>query len=442
MMTLATPIVVVQVGLMAMGVVDTMMVGHVSAPTLAAVALGNLFVFGVAAFAIGTLMALDPVVAQAVGARDAEAVTRGVQRGLVLAAALSIPVMTGLAFAGPLLALLNEPADIVPTAAAYVWAVIPGIFPFLAFVVLRQSLQAMSRLTPIVLTIVIANVVHAGLNWVMIFGHLGAPAMGAVGAGRASTISRWLMALMLLGWAWRDLRGHLVPWRRETITADPIVRMLRLGAPIGVQQLLEYGVFGVVALCMGWLGTMQMASHQVALNLAALTFMVPLGVAAAAAVIVGHAIGAGDVPRARRAAGAALLCGVGFMSLCALMFLFAPMVLARAYTADPAVLALAASLIVIAGVFQVFDGLQVVSIGVLRGAGDTRTPMLVNILGFWCIGLPVSLWLGFHDRFGAQGLWWGLVAGLAAVAVFLLARVAHRMRGTLARVTVEDAAPL
>jgi MATE family, multidrug efflux pump len=440
MLRLATPIVVVQVGMMAMGVVDTMMVGHVSAQSLAAVALGNLFVFGSASFAMGVLMALDPVVAQAVGAGDRESVARAVQRGLVLCVALSVPVVIALIVAAPVLFALHQPPEVVPIAAAYARASIAGIVPFLAFVVLRQSLQALGRVAPIVTTIIGANIVHALLNWAMIFGKLGVPALGAVGAGWASSISRWLMAGMLVAWSWRDVRPYLRPWRRETLTAAPLVRMLRLGAPIGGQQLLEVGVFNVVALLMGWLGTVQMAAHQIALNLAALTFMVPLGVSAAASVLVGHSVGANDLARARRMAGAALVCGAGFMSVCAGMFLTIPHRLARAYTTDAAVLELASSLIALAGIFQIFDGLQVVSIGVLRGVGDVRAPMVVNVLGFWLIGLPVSLWLGFHVGAGAEGLWWGLVAGLAVVATFLVARVLWRMRGHISRVVVEEMA--
>jgi MATE family multidrug resistance protein len=189
---------------------------------------------------------------------------------------------------------------------------------------------------------------------------------------------------------------------------------------------------------MGWLGTIEMAAHQVAINLASLTFMVPLGVGSASAVRVGHAVGRGDDPGARRAAAAALLCGVGFMACTALLFLALPGELASAYTSDLAVVGLAAALIPIAGVFQVFDGVQVVSSGVLRGLGDTRAPMIVNVLGFWLVGMPVSVWLAFPLGLGPRGLWWGLVAGLAVVALLLVARIARRLSHPLARVVVDE----
>jgi MATE family multidrug resistance protein len=200
--------------------------------------------------------------------------------------------------------------------------------------------------------------------------------------------------------------------------------------------MLEFGAFGATGLLMGLLGAREMAGHQVALKLASLTFMVPLGVSAAGAVLVGHAVGRGDAPRARRASAAALTIGVGFMTLSAALFLALPLPLARLFTNDGTVALLAASLIPIAGVFQVFDGLQAVSAGVLRGLGDTRFPLLANLLGFWIVGLPTSAWLAFSAGLGPTGLWWGLVAGLAAVAACLVQRVRRRLAGGVERLRI------
>jgi MATE family multidrug resistance protein len=207
-----------------------------------------------------------------------------------------------------------------------------------------------------------------------------------------------------------------------------------VGAPIGLQQFLEYAAFGAVGLLVGHLGAVAMAGHQATINLASLTYMVPLGVGAAAAARVGRAVGAGDAGGARRAATAALVWGIGFMLVSAAVLLLAPRALARLYTPDPAVIAVTAALIPLAGVFQVFDGLQVVSLGVLRGVGDTRAPMLVNIVGFWLIGIPVGVWLGLRRGMGPAGLWIGLVVGLAATGVVLAARVRVKLRGEVRRV--------
>ena len=438
MVRLATPIVVVQVGLMAMGTVDTMMVGRVSGDALASVALGTLYFWLAVGFGMGALLALDPVIAQAVGAGDEPAVARGIQRGILLAALVAIPTSLFLVPAIVVFTALQQPAAIIPEAARYTWASIPGIFPFFAFIVLRQSLQAMGRLAPIVWTIIVANAANALLNWILIFGKLGLPAMGAFGAGIASSLSRWILAAAMILIGWPVLRQHLRPIRPDTLRLRPLVRMARLGIPIGLQHSLEGGAFIIVALFMGWIGTVEMGAHQVAINLAALTFMVPLGVSGAAAVLVGQAVGRGDPIEARRSAGAALLLGVGIMSVSALVLLTIPGLLARVYTTDASVIAVASLLIPIAGVFQVFDGLQVVSIGVLRGVGDTRAPMIIAAIGYWLVGVPVSAWLGLRAGLGAIGLWWGLVVGLAAVSLILLARVAVRVRRDLTRLAIDE----
>jgi MATE family multidrug resistance protein len=440
LLTLALPVIVVQVGLMAMGVVDSIMVGHVSPVALAAVALGNIYFFGASIFGLGTLMALDPVIAHAAGAGDAEGVARGVQRGLLLAVILCIPTTLLLIPAPAILVALKQPAEVAPLAGAYARACIPGTIGFFTFTVFRQSLQALHRVRPLVISVVLANLANAILNWMLIFGHLGMPPLGAVGSAWASTISRLLLAPLVLGLGWPLLREHVVRLRRESLDLVPLGRLLRIGAPIGAQHQLEYGVFAVVGLLMGAMGTAQVAGHQVALNLASLTFMVPLGLSAAAAVVVGHAVGRGDAVAAAQSSRAALYSAVGFMGGTAAIFLLWPGPLARVYTDAPEVLRVAVTLIPLAGVFQVFDGIQVSSIGLLRGLGDTRTPMLTGILGFWLVGLPVSLLLGFRFGYGPAGLWWGLVLGLVAVALVLLLRLRHRLRQPLSRVHL-DAPP-
>jgi MATE family multidrug resistance protein len=213
--------------------------------------------------------------------------------------------------------------------------------------------------------------------------------------------------------------------------------MLRLGVPIGAQHELEVAYFGGLILLMGLLGTISVAAHQAAINLASLTFMVPVGVASATAVFVGRAVGARDERAVRRYAVAGLVCGVGFMCVAAAAFLLFPVALAGLYSRDLEVVALAAGLIPIAGLFQVFDGTQVVSAGILRGIGDTRFPMLAAALGFWLVGLPLSLVLGFRAQLGAEGLWWGSLAALMTVAGLLLHRVRMRLRWSMERVVID-----
>lgn len=435
---LALPIVVIQVGLMLMGVVDSMMVGRVSAAALAAVALGNFYFFAAAIFGMGVLLALDPVISQAVGAQDDEAIARAVQRGFLIGLLLTILATAVLPTAEIVLRALRQPADVIPLTHTYALGCIPGVAPFFLFIVLRQTLQAMHRTRAIVFTIILANLVNVVANWVLIFGKLGAPALGVLGAAIATSISRWVMFAAIAVLAWPIIRKYVDPWRKGVFAVRPLLHMIRIGAPIGGAYFLEYATFGTIALLMGLLGTTEVAGHQIAINLASLTFMVPTGISAAATVLVGNAIGRADPGGARRAAKAALLSGAGFMSLSAIVFLLAPALLAGLYTTDAGVLAVAVALIPIAGLFQVFDGLQVVGAGVLRGAGDTRAPMVIGLLGFWLVGMPVSIYLGLYTAMRAVGLWVGFVFGLAAVACFLLLRIRHRFSRELRRLHVDE----
>jgi multidrug resistance protein, MATE family len=433
---LALPLVAVQLGLMFMGVVDTAMVGRISADALAAVAIASVYFFAVTTVGMGCLMALDPVIAQAHGAGDETAITRGFQRGLLLAAVVTVPTMFLLAPIEAVLRWSGQPLAAIPLAAAYTRVIIPGVLPYFAFLAVRQTLQALGLIRPLLVVIVAANLLNAGLNYAFIFGRFGAPELGVAGAAVATTLSRWVMLVALFLVARRQLAPYLA-WRPDALAWVPIWRMLRIGLPIGFQILFEYGVFGLVGLLIGRMGSASLAGHQIALNLASITFMVPLGVGSAAAVLVGRAIGEGESERARRLAGAALVVGAGFMSLTALSFLGLPGLFARAYTADPAVLAVAVTLIPLAGAFQVFDGTQSVAFGVLRGVGDTRIPVLINLVGYYLAGLPAGLWLGYRAGLGAPGFWWGLVLGLAAVASTMLWRVRTRLGKSLERVMID-----
>lgn len=434
---LALPVAGVQLGLMAMGLVDTMMVGRVSAPDLAAVALGNLFFFVSGIFGVGVLMSLDPVVAQAVGAGDEEAAARAVQRGLLLACLLALLTALALLPAEFAFRLADQPPEVIPIAVGYVLASIPGAPPFFYFAVFRQSLQAMNRVAPILWTTLAANGINVFLNWVLIWGNLGVPRLGAVGSAWATTFARWFVAAMLLAVAWPLLRPLLYPLRARIFEPLPLARMLWLGVPIGIQMQLEWGAFAMTGLLMGVIGTNAMAGHQIALNLAAFAFMIPVGIGAAASVRVGQEVGRGNPDGARKAAGSAIALGLVFMLGTAAIFLTVPAFLGRVFTTDPAVIGVVVILLPIAGVFQVFDGLQAVAGGILRGVGDTRAPMWANILGFWGVGLPVALLLAFRLERGPAGLWWGLAVGLGAVALILAVRVRVRMGRELRRLAID-----
>lgn len=434
---LGAPVAVAQVGMMMLGVVDTVMVGRVSPTDLAGVALGNVYYYACVVFGMGTLFALDPVISQAVGAGDREAIARGVQRGVLLALALSVLAIGLMLPVEPVLRLLRQPGEVVPLAAGYTWASMAGVLPFYLYVVQRQTLQAMGLLRAVLAAMLVANFANVFFNWVLVFGNLGVPALGAIGAGWASSLSRGVMAGSMLVFAWPSLRPLVRPLRREIAQVAPLGRMVRIGAPAGLQFQLEFGAFGAAGLIMGWVGTIAVAGHQVALNLASLTFMIPVGISQAATVLVGRAVGREDPAAARRAAGAGLLLGSGVMVGTAALFLGIPQTLARLYSPDAAVVALTVGLLPIAGLFQISDGIQVVSAAVLRGVGDTRIPMLINLLGFWGVGLPFGAWLAFGVGLEARGVWWGLATGLTMVALLLLWRVRSRFGKDLRRLVID-----
>ncbi len=438
MLRLAVPIVLAQVGIMLMGVVDTAMVGRVSPETVAAVALGHLYWVNLTMPGLGLLLVLDPVVSQAVGAEDHEAISRGVQRGVLLAFALTIPTVL-LLMPGELFfaAIKQSPAVSVIASQFARWSAL-GVLPFYLFVVLRVTLQAIGTVRAVVVAIVVANIANALFNWVFIYGHLGAPALGAVGSSLSTVLSRWLMFGIILALGWKEIGPQLRPWRSDAARLKPLMRMVSIGAPVAFQMWLEMAVFSLGAVIIGWLGAGPLAAHEIALNLASITFMVPLGVSAAAAAMVGRAIGRGDLAGARRDAVAAVVLGLGFMCGAAAVFILMPSGLARLFIADPETAALAASLIMIAGTFQIFDGIQCVSAGILRGTGDTRVPMLLHLGGFWGLGIPLMFALAFWARLGPQGVWWAYVISLAAVALLQVLRVRWRLTQDVQRLQIED----
>ncbi len=437
MARLAAPIVLINVGQQSMGVVDMLMVGELGGAAIAAVALGNFYFFNVSVFGIGLLMALDPVVSQAVGAGAHDDAARGIQRGLVMAVLIAGGVTLALMPAEAVLRVLSQPDDVVHDTGVYVRYRALGALPFFLFNALRQSLQALGNTRAIVVAVLLANLVNLLANWAFIHGHLGAPAMGTAGSGLATAIAMWSMAGFLWWFSSDVLRDYLHPRRREALHWAPLRRTLRIGIPVGTQFFFESFAFGVTALFMGWMGTASLAGHEIALNMAAMTFMVPLGISGAAAAVVGRAIGRGDLPAARRDALAAIVCGVGFMCLTAVAFIVAPHWLATRYTDDAPTVIIAAALLPLAGMFQVFDGLQAVTSGVLRGTGDTRIPAILHLIAFWGVGVPLGAYLGFRSPLRERGLWIGLVAGLAVAAVLQSWRVSVRLRRDIRRVSVE-----
>lgn len=422
MLTLAAPVVLAELGWVTMGIVDTLMVGRLGAHAIGAVGLAGMLFFAVAVFAMGLLLGLDPLVAQAFGAGRLDECHRWLVDGVWLCACVAVPTV-GLLYA--LLATLGVwgfPPDVVTLVRPYLGILIWSLPPLLLYVAFRRYLQAMNLVRPITVALVSANVVNAFFNWVLIFGHLGAPAMGVPGSAVATLLARVFMAAVLLFAIVRH-EAHVSPRLRDTpmtLDAARTWRLFALGLPAAGQMVFEVGVFSAATALAGRVSADALAAHQIALNMAAFTFMVPFGVASAAAVRVGQAIGRRDPHGALRAGWTAIGIGVGFMATAAAVFLLAPGVLMRAFTDDPAVIQLGVGLLFVAAVFQLFDGLQGVTTGALRGLADTHTAMMWNLAGHWLIGLPFGYLLCFHRGYGVVGLWWGLSTGLMICGVALI----------------------
>ena len=423
---LAWPAVLSQIGMMAMGVVDLLLVGRLGEGAMASVGLGSTWTFGTAIVVLGTASGLDPLLSQAFGAGDRAGAGRTMVRGGLLLLLLTIPVALLHLAAGPGLRWMHQPEAVIPDADLYCRILIPGLPAMILFNLARQTLQADGRMIPATIAVIVGNVFNLAVGWTLVYGHFGAPALGVAGVGIATSLGRWVM-LGAIVWLGRDLFREIWPRTGPTFSAAGIGQLLGTGLPVGFQVGLEVWAFTGSTLLVGAFGATAVAAHMVALNLASLSFMVPMGISAAAATRVGNLLGAGHPWT--RAGWTALGLGVSVMSLSAVIFASFPTTLARLYApTDPAVVALAATLLPLAAIFQLFDGTQVVCFGVLRGAGDTRVPALANLVGYYAIGLPIGAWLAFGG-WGPQGQWVGLVIGLAVVAGLLVLR----LRWTAAR---------
>jgi MATE family multidrug resistance protein len=425
MLRLAAPLALTELGWLAMSFTDTVMVGRLpdSATAIGAVSLGSTLFYTIGVFGSGVMLGMDTLVAQAYGARKLEECHRIMWNSLYLAGAIAPLLMLSVLSLLPLFGRVGlEPALVaqtVPFLKALVWSTLPLVLYF----ALRRYLQAMHIVKPVVFALISANLVNLLGNWVLVYGHLGARSHGVAGSGWSTCISRaYMVAVLAVAVVYYDRKRASGLWSASRrLELRRIRQLLRLGLPAALQLLLEIGAFATATFLIGKLGAVQLAGHQIALNVASFTYMVPLGICSAAAVRVGHAMGARDAHGAARAGWMALLFATIFMSCSGLvLFLFARPI-ARVYTPEIEVIKAGATLLLVAAVFQLFDGLQVVATGALRGAGNTRIPMLANLVGYWVIGLPLGAFLCFHLKMGAVGMWLGLCLALILIGSALLA---------------------
>ncbi|MFZ5475184.1 MAG: MATE family efflux transporter [Myxococcota bacterium] len=410
---LAWPISLAMLAMMGMGVVDTLATSRLGGDAMAAVQMATSWYFGVGVLLFGALRAVDPIVSQAHGAGDPRAIGRALASAMGLALACTPVWVVALLAAGPGLAFFEQPAAQIPAAARFCAVLALGVPGSLLFSALRQVLQGIGVVRPATVVLTATVVLNAVLVYALVF-HLGG---GTDAVAAATACCNWF-SLFALAWATRSTwRPMVAAWP----SLAEVGRLAWFGAPLGVQMAMEAWAFIVSSLFVGQIGATPLAAHAVVANCVTVSFMIPLGVGNAAATRVGNLIGAGE-PWGR-AAVASLLLGGGAMVVSGAVYSLVPGLVAGLYDPEPAVRDLVVLILPIGGAFQLFDGIQVVAFGILRGAGDYKLPSLANLVGYWIVGLPFGWWLAHERGWGAAGIWTGLGVALALVAVLLLVRV-------------------
>lgn len=421
---LALPLVLAEIGWMSMVVVDTMMVGRLpnSAASIGAVSISSSIYIVFAFFAEGLLAGLDTLVSQAFGAGKREDCHRSLLNGIYLSCAITPILLIPVWLIPTHFVQWGVTSEVAVLAIPYMRTLGVGLFPLILYFAVRRTLQGMNMVRPIAFALVSANLINFLGNYIFIFGKFGFPAMGVTGSGWATAFSRAYLAAVLVGYLlWYDHR-----YRTELLKTpvQPDIQRLRrliaLGFPAALQMTAEVTVFALVASLVARLGAVPLASHQIALNTVAFTYMVPLGISSAAAVRVGQAVGRKDPPAAAMAGNTAILLGGSFMACMSAVLLLFPRIIARIYTHDETVIRSTIGLLAVGAAFQLFDGIQTVSTGALRGTGDTRTPMMCHFSGYWLFGLPLGIYLCFRKHWGVIGLWTGLSVSLIVIGMLLL----------------------
>ena len=421
---LSTPIVVGQIGQMLMSIVDNAMVGKVGAQSLAAASIANALFMLVMVVALGVSMAITPLTAIAYGAGDDQQCGVVLRQGLLMNMVFGVLFCLLTLFMAQGIRFMNQPAEIVDPAILYLKVLGFSILPLMLFQSYRQFAEGVSFLKPAMIITLLANLVNFFANWVFIYGNLGMPQMGVTGAGIATISSRTFMAATLMAVILKSskMKRFDPTLNYRKIDLSMIKKLMSIGIPAGCQYFFEVSAFSASAVIVGWMGTVALAAHQVALSLASISFMVALGISAAATIRVGNAVGKKDMAATRGAGfGAVILCA-GFMASAGMVFILFNHELPMLYIKDPAVLKLSASLLIIVAFFQISDGTQAVGIGILRGMTDMKIPTMITLAAYWIIGLPCGYVLAFYFGMGIFGVWYGLLISLTASGLLLMLR--------------------
>ena len=421
---LAYPVIIGQLGFIMMGVVDSLMVGKLGSTFLAAASLGNSLTFIIFIVGIGISMAVTPLVAISVGARKFEECGIYFRQSLLVNLIIGFLMMLVVYFLADFITIFGQKKDVVPLAISYTKILSFGAIPLMIFQTYRQFIEGLSIMRPAMIVVIAANLINALVNWLLIFGKLGFPELQLDGAGWATFSSRvfmWL-ALMIFVMNVKYFKQYDVSFHFKNINFPVIKRILSIGLPSGFQYFFEVGAFSFAVIMVGWLGSKELAAHQIAINLASISFMAALGISAAGSIRVGNEVGRKDISETRKAGFTAIFLGASMMFCAGIIFIIFRNLLPTFYINEKDVIEIASTLIVIAALFQLSDGTQAVGIGILRGLTDVKIPTAITFIAYWIVGLPVGYLFGFILGYGVQGVWIGLLFGLTTSGILLTLR--------------------
>lgn len=432
-MFLAVPVMLSQLGHVLVGVADSLMVGQLGSVPLAAASLANVIFHLALTFGIGVSYAITPLVAAADGEEDHNKCTTVLKHGLLINMITGLVLFVVVFLGSDILHYLDQPVEVVALAIPYLGLIILSIIPFMFFQTFRQFTEGLSFTRQAMYVVLLSTLLNVLLNYILIFGKLGFEPLGLNGAGWATLVSRIVMALVMWAYIYYSARykRYHTAFTFGNYSKDLIRKLLKIGIPAGVQFAFEVGAFGFAAIMVGWFGANALAAHQIAINLASVTWMMASGLAAAATIRVGNQLGRKDLFTLRRAAFSIFIMVTLFMSVNALIFIIGRNFLPTLYIENAEVIKLATSLVVIAAFFQLSDGIQVVGLGALRGLEDVRVPTLITFIAYWVLALPLGYFLGFKLGMGVNGIWYGLSIGLSVAAILLFVRFNKISKGIL-----------
>lgn len=429
-LSLAYPVMISQLGIIMMGVVDSIMVGRLGPVPLAAASLGNSLVFLILIIGLGSSTVLSPLIAILIGGKRYPEAGVYFRQSLIVNVALAIIMIVIILFGAKFIRYLNQPPEVIEYAIIYMSIVALSALPLMIYQTYKHFIEGLSIMKPAMIIAILANIINIFANWILIFGKLGFPKLGLAGAAWATFASRVFMMIVIMIYVMRNqkFKQFDVTFHFKGINISLIKKIVSLGLPSGFQSFFEVGAFSFAVVMIGWIGANELAAHQIAINLASISFMVVLGISQASSIRVGNAMGEKQIASVRRAGFTGIFLGASMMFCAGVTFIVLNKFLPTLYIDDKAVIEIASRLIIIAALFQLSDGTQAVGIGILRGLTDIKGPTIITFLAYWVISLPIAYLLGFTFGLGVEGIWVGLLIGLTASAVMLTFRFNYKSK--------------